>query len=105
MPYARIKRAVARPVALETLSASKLAERTDRLSALSSELCRAFINAGFGHVKGSDIRGSIHHNPHGVPFDMAQAYIAIENALADCHAELSKRRVYHGCDKPIRRRA
>ena len=87
-----------KPVNLPTLSARKLNERIEKLSAQSSTYNRALINAGFGEYRFSEIRQLAESTGHVI----ASEYIRINDLLSDANYELKARREYHGTERPIR---
>lgn len=93
-------------VDLSKLSANKLMEHINKLDEATSIVTRKFIDAGYGHYRGSEIR-ELARNPDltGAIKTLCVEYVRIYDAYNAANAERSARNRWHGNMKPIKRTA
>ncbi len=81
---------------IDKLSARELQALNDKRYKLVTSNNRALIDAGFGEVKGNDIRAMDH--------PLAEEYRRVNEAWQEVISEMEARKRYHGELKPIKRR-
>jgi 16S rRNA U516 pseudouridylate synthase RsuA-like enzyme len=81
---------------LSTLPAPRLRTKIAKLDDASSRNCKALIAAGYGHVRGSEIRQRQAENP------LFAEYVAISDELITLRDEQNYRLRYHGTDRPVK---
>ena len=84
------------PDKLAKLSARRLDELEERWYALVCANTRDLINAGFGNLRGSDIRTMAH--------PLADAYRTLNDSWQTVLDEQKARERWHGSHKPIKRK-
>lgn len=90
-------------VDLSTVPARKLLATIEKRAARVSVNTTALINAGYGSMRGSDIRERANDLACGEP--LFREYVDAMDSVQEAYAEQAARRRYHGTDRPIKRRA
>lgn len=85
---------------LTKLSAAKLQALYEKRSAISHATCKAAIAAGFGHMRGSEIREMA---ATAAAPEWAKDYVAAHDAFFAVVDEQNERKRYHGSMRPIKR--
>ncbi len=81
--------------ALERLSACEIEALEAKRYALVSANTRDLIDAGFGEMRGSEIRAMTH--------PLADTYRLVNDSWQEVITEIKARERYHGSHKPIKR--
>lgn len=84
------------PKPLDRMTGSEITKAAAKAYAKVSANCTALIAAGFGSVRGSEIRGMAH--------PLAAEYIAVNDAWQELADEIAARKRWHGGTQRIIRK-
>ena len=89
---------------LAKMSGNKLLACIEKLNAESLRISREFVNAGYGHYRGSDIRELAKNKDlTGNIKKLCAEYVTVNDKLSAANDERFARNRWHGSLKPIKR--